>query len=361
MGFFKGLLGMKPLQPTATERTAYSGVPESDLEKRLEHMQEIPKTNEPAQAIKPSAPLPEGTPVVGLRIDVDTHEGMRDGVPKLLEVLGRAGVKGTFYLAMGPDNSGRAIFNALRPGFLAKMFRSGAPKLYSARTMLSGTLLPARQIAAGFPEIAKRIASEGHEAGVHAWDHRSWQDKLNKRPSDWAANELEKAYESYVSIFGTKPRTFAAPAWLCDNESLIYEENFGLVYASDCRGTDPFFPVIDVRILKTPQVPATLPTLDEALGNSHESAESFYDFILKEIKPGEWPVLTIHAEIEGGPYAGAFEAFLAKARERGVAVVPLKELLALRLATGKPLPRCTLSYAAVDGRHGVVSMQMFEV
>jgi peptidoglycan/xylan/chitin deacetylase (PgdA/CDA1 family) len=361
MGFFKGLLGMKPMQPTATGRTAYSGLPESDLEKRLEHMKDIPATSEATPSLAPSFAIPPGAPLLGLRIDVDTHEGMRDGVPKLLEILNRSGVRGTFYLAIGPDKSGRAIFHALTPGFLAKMFRSGAPKIYSMRTMLSGTLLPARPVATAFPEIARRIVAEGHEAGVHAWDHRTWQDKLNKKHPDWAANELEKAFDGFVSIFGDKPKTFAAPAWLCNNESLIYEENFGLAYASDCRGTDPFLPVIDVRILKTPQVPTTLPTLDEALGNTHKDAAAFYGAILEELKPGTWPVLTVHAEIEGGPFASQFEAFLAKARERGITVVTLRDLLAARLATSKPLPRCTLSYAAVDGRHGVVSMQMFEV
>jgi undecaprenyl phosphate-alpha-L-ara4FN deformylase len=44
--------------------------------------------------------------ILGLRIDVDTHEGMRDGVPRLLDVLRGAGVKGSFYFAMGPDRSG---------------------------------------------------------------------------------------------------------------------------------------------------------------------------------------------------------------------------------------------------------------
>ena len=44
--------------------------------------------------------------VLGLRIDVDTHDGMKSGVPVLLDVFRESGVKGTFYLSMGPDNSG---------------------------------------------------------------------------------------------------------------------------------------------------------------------------------------------------------------------------------------------------------------
>ena len=70
---------------------------------------------------------------LGLRIDVDTHDGMRTGVPALLDLLEKAGVKGTFYLSMGPDNSGKAILNVLRrPGFLAKMRRTGAARGFPA-------------------------------------------------------------------------------------------------------------------------------------------------------------------------------------------------------------------------------------
>ncbi|HEX4495997.1 MAG TPA: 4-deoxy-4-formamido-L-arabinose-phosphoundecaprenol deformylase, partial [Thermoanaerobaculia bacterium] len=79
---------------------------------------------------------------LGLRVDVDTHDGMRDGVPRLLEVMAAEGVKATFYFAMGPDRSGLAVLNALRPGFLKKMTRTGAASVYGWRTVLSGTLLP---------------------------------------------------------------------------------------------------------------------------------------------------------------------------------------------------------------------------
>ena len=46
---------------------------------------------------------------------------MRDGVPRLLDVMAAEGVKATFYLSMGPDRSGLAVLNALRPGFLASV------------------------------------------------------------------------------------------------------------------------------------------------------------------------------------------------------------------------------------------------
>ena len=143
--------------------------------------------------------------VLGLRVDVDTHDGMRLGVPRLLEVMAEEGVKATFYLSMGPDRSGLAVLNALRPGFLAKMTRTGAAQVYGWRTILSGTLLPSRPIATAFPQIAGRARDEGHETGVHAWDHRKWQDRLLTFPTAKTAGELDNLFDVPRAQFASIP------------------------------------------------------------------------------------------------------------------------------------------------------------
>jgi peptidoglycan/xylan/chitin deacetylase (PgdA/CDA1 family) len=299
--------------------------------------------------------LTVATRLLGLRVDVDTHDGMRDGVPTLLDILREAAVRGTFYLSMGPDNAGKAIFNVLRrPGFLTKMRRTGAARVYGWRTVLSGTLMPARMIALALPEVARRIVAEGHEAGAHAWDHRRWQDKLARLSENEVASQLARARKAFADVFGEQPRTFAAPAWLSDERALTVEEGYGLDYASDCRGAEPFLPVVGGKALATPQVPTTLPTLDEALGETHTGAGAFFDATLDAAAAARWSVLTVHAELEGGPYAGDFRRFLARARERGAAPVPLRELLAARRATGVPLPELSMGYGVVRGRHGRV-------
>ncbi|HYX25928.1 MAG TPA: polysaccharide deacetylase family protein, partial [Thermoanaerobaculia bacterium] len=282
--------------------------------------------------------------VLGLRVDVDTHDGMRLGVPRLLEVMAEERVAATFYLSMGPDRSGLAVLNALRPGFLAKMTRTGAARVYGWRTILSGTLLPSRPIATAFPEIARRVRDAGHETGVHAWDHRKWQDRLLGFPPEKTAGELDKGFHAYRSIFGESPRTYAAPAWLTSDEALLHEETYDLAYATDCRGTEPFLPVVRGRTLKTPQVPATLPTLDEALGDTFDDAPSYFAAMVEEAARSPWPVFTLHAELEGGPYAEDFRAFLRQAKAAGLRCVPLGELLAERQRQGA-LPACTMHHA----------------
>ena len=94
--------------------------------------------------------------VLGIKIDVDTYQGMKNGVPRLLNILGNYDIKGTFFLSIGPDASGRAILQLVKnPRFLKKMVRTNAVGLYGLRTALYGTLLPSPMIALSFPEIVQ--------------------------------------------------------------------------------------------------------------------------------------------------------------------------------------------------------------
>ena len=84
---------------------------------------------------------------LALKVDVDTFIGTRDGLPRLLDLFRDLDIRATFFFTYGPDCSGQAIWKCLRPGgFLRKMLRSRALRLYGWRTVLSGTLLPAPRI-----------------------------------------------------------------------------------------------------------------------------------------------------------------------------------------------------------------------
>ncbi len=101
--------------------------------------------------------------LLGLKIDVDTHWGMKSGVPSLLKILKEFNLKGTFFLSIGPDNSGRAVLQLIKnPLFLKKMMRTNAAALYGWKTALYGTLLPAPMIALSFPDIVNDIIAAGH-------------------------------------------------------------------------------------------------------------------------------------------------------------------------------------------------------
>ena len=65
---------------------------------------------------------------VALKVDCDTLEGTREGVPRLLEIFAARGIRATFFFTLGPDRSGVAVRRVFtRKGFLRKMIRSRAP------------------------------------------------------------------------------------------------------------------------------------------------------------------------------------------------------------------------------------------
>lgn len=236
---------------------------------------------------------------VALKVDVDTYAGTRDGVPALLADMERFGVKATFYFSMGPDNSGKAIRRIFtRKGFLKKMLRTKAPSAYGLKTMLYGTLLPAPMIASSFPEVLRETERRGHEVGIHCWDHVKWHDYLPWLPKHLTALEMGSAAGLFEEILGHRSATTAAPGWTVSPDSLEVQDALGLAYCSDGRGSGPFYPVMEGRRFRTLQIPTTLPTADEILGENGITADSIDSYYLDSLKQG-LNVLTIHAELEG--------------------------------------------------------------
>ena len=84
--------------------------------------------------------------LIALKVDVDTLRGTQEGVPRLLRLLERAGVRATFLFSVGPDHTGWALRRALRPGFLSKVSRTSVVSHYGLRTLLYGLLLPGPDI-----------------------------------------------------------------------------------------------------------------------------------------------------------------------------------------------------------------------
>lgn len=293
-------------------------------------------------------------PVVALKIDVDTFVGTRDGVPQLLAMLADLGIRATFYFSLGPDNSGKAIRRVFsQKGFLRKMLRTRAPALYGAKTLLYGTLLPAPQIASTLAEVLRATADAGHEFGIHCWDHVHWHDHLPRMSRAQVAGEMAKANQEFAAIFGRRAITTAAPGWTVSPDSLAVQDELGLTFCSDSRGTAPFYPVMAGRRFATLQVPTTWPTMDELLGENGITVGNINDHYLSLLQPG-LNVHTMHAELEGRAMAGTCLDLLARLKARGVQFLTLGEAAeAQRLAA----PYAPLAMASVAGRAGRVALQ----
>ena len=297
--------------------------------------------------------------LVGLRVDICTYQGLRQGLPRLLDVLAARKIQASIFPSMGPDRSGLAVLRIFRKkGFLGKMLRTGAASMYGYRTALYGTLLPAPLMAERGGVVVRRARDEGHEVGIHAWDHVRWQDRLDSLPRAVIREDYERALETYEKLLGCPPECTASPAWLASDVSLSVEETFRFRYGSDARGRTPFRPVVQGRVLTVPQIPVTFPTLDEVLGRGGASADDFSKRIASGLAAGAGGAFTVHAETEGRAYLRDFEILLERVASAGWKLGPLSQLLPEDRGS---LPACPLARGLVPGRAGAVSLQGNEV
>lgn len=290
---------------------------------------------------------------LGLRIDVDTFRGTRLGVPNLCKLFAEHHIAATFFFSVGPDNMGRHLWRLLRPSFLKKMLRSKASKLYGWDIVFKGTFLPGPVIGEKLSDIIRAAADAGHEIGFHAWDHHEWQAHIDTMTSDQIHGRIQNGVEMLTRISGDAPSCSASPAWKCNDVVLIGKSRFPFAYNSDCRGESIFYPIVNGQPLSQPQIPVTLPTYDEVIGENGISDDNYNEHILSLIKPDKLNVLTIHAEVEGIACFRMFEKFIRMAQARGISLVPLKSFLSDSLQP----EQSAMIKREVPGREGWMALQ----
>ncbi len=294
--------------------------------------------------------------LLALKVDVDTHDGMRDGVPRLLEIFRREGVRATFFLSFGPDNAGKAVYNLFREkGFFKKMLKTRAPSLYGLRTVLSGTLLPARPIATKFPNLVRQIEAEGHECEIHAWDHRFWQDHIEALSFDAIKDQFLKAITAYRGILSHPARAVAAPSWKITDTVIATETVMGIEYASDLRDGPPCFLRSKNGTRSPLQIPTTGPCLEELLTLGITRERDWVSRILDAAGKAPFPVLALHAEVEGGPYARFLTRLLKEIKKGPYEIVPLGNIAETLLTEKERIPTRRLTRITLPGRAGWVS------
>jgi undecaprenyl phosphate-alpha-L-ara4FN deformylase len=298
---------------------------------------------------------------IGLKVDVDTLRGTREGVPRLAALFKRLAIGATFYFSVGPDNTGRALRRVFRKGFAQKVARTSVLKHYGLKTLLYGVLLPGPDIGLKGGDVMRGVADAGFEVGLHTYDHVRWQDGVAAAGAAWTRTEFERGLNAFKAVFGAYPKSHAAAGWQINAHALEFEREYGLAYASDTRGRSPFWPLLGASRSSVIQLPTTLPTFDELLGregiDESNIADALYRLSLQDAAvPSErLQVFTLHAELEGLRLLGAFESLLMQWQAAGANLVTMSKIH--ELARDRSWPDQIVGMGEVAGRSGLLAVQ----
>lgn len=303
------------------------------------------------------------TPLLTLKIDVDTFRGTREGVPNLVRMLRAHAAHATFLFSLGPDHTGWALRRAFRRGFFTKVSRTSVLEHYGLKTLMYGVLLPA-------PDIGRRCAAQmlqakyaGFECGIHTWDHVRWQDGVRKHGASWTSHIMRHAEDRFNAVFGQRSLTHGAAGWQMNAHAFKEHDAAGFPYASDGRAMlRDDGSLLDARCgphriagTQCVQLPTTLPTLDELLGRKIDgvtiTTRNIAAHLLKlTAGAGRDHVYTLHAELEGQKLSPIFEQLLSGWKAQGYQLASMADYY--QKVKDLPLPDYPVSWGELPGRSG---------
>ncbi|MHB1359146.1 MAG: polysaccharide deacetylase family protein [Rhodocyclaceae bacterium] len=296
-------------------------------------------------------------PRIALKIEVPSYRAACAGVPVLTDLLRRHRAGASFVFALGPDRSGRALGHAWQPQLHGRATHTSLAAHFGLRPLLYGTLLPAPHIGRRCADILRRVRDAGFELGLHGWDTLRWLAEVDKADAAWSETQLKRAMAAFEEIFSTPPLLHAAPGWRGNPHSLRLTQRCNFAYASDTRGRHPFVPVWHGEIVRCPQIPTTLPTLDELAEVANPDPHALCEQLLAltATPPVTDHVFTLRIEPGTTQRVELIEALLTGWREQGHELTSI-QALASGLAVDK-LPRHEIVVGKVAGRHGTLLLQ----
>lgn len=256
---------------------------------------------------------------LALRIEVPGVRAARSGIPMLAEMLQHHHAGASFVFDFASDWLGRTVA------------RHATANLHTLR-------------------------DAGFETGVLGWNARQWLKCIEHADAAWSEEQFTRAAAAYAQAFSVVPHLHAAPGWRMNPHALRLTQRRQFAYASDTRGRHPFVPVWNGEIVRCPQIPTTLPTLDELarLGIAPQAQREKLLALTADVPP-TGHVFHLRATARTAKQGEFIEALLTGWREQGYEVTSI-QALAAGLIVDK-LPRHEVVIGTVPGGIGNVLVQ----
>jgi undecaprenyl phosphate-alpha-L-ara4FN deformylase len=183
-----------------------------------------------------------------IRIDVDSTRDIAL-LPELLDLLLLLDVKATFFVTTGPDRLALNLFKYIADPRSSLRFIKSKPLRYGSHSI--NGLLRKTPVEAMCPEVLLRAKKEGHEIGLHGYDHYAWIRNLRNMDEIQIKELISRGLAALQVAAEADIRGFASPGFTVTN---------AMIRAIDALGFDPQAETKDDSVL---QVPVSMDSIGE--------------------------------------------------------------------------------------------------
>jgi len=198
-----------------------------------------------------------------IRIDVDSTRDIAL-LPELLNMFLLLDIKATFFIATGPDRLSLNLFKYItHPQRSFRLIKS-KPLRYGSHS-LNG-LLRKTPVEAACLEVLLRAKLEGHEIGLHGYDHYTWIRNLRNMDETQIIELISRGLEALNAVAVADIRSFASPGFTVTSALLRAINALGFDYSSDFKSnkpTPPFYPETETKRDSILQVPVSMDSIGE--------------------------------------------------------------------------------------------------
>ena len=286
---------------------------------------------------------------IALRVEVSSLRGLREGVPNLMRLFNQYQVRATFLFPLGGDDAGRRPLPTWR-----------SRSTLGLRALTYGTLRQSPSLA---DAASMRVARDnGHEVGLFGMSPNAWRDGMAHADENWTRDQCDALWSSCQELgCDDQPLAFATPGWQL-NPTLLSELGAArFSYSSLTRGKLPYRPVSQGVRSAIPELPTTLPTVDEVMRQPGVTDANAHEYLYTEsrrVLPAGH-VYAIRAEREGIALLSLMEKLLIMWKGYEGTVRALGDMLdELDIDT---LPVHQVGWGTVDGDDRVMAIQSVQV
>lgn len=227
---------------------------------------------------------------VALRVEARTLRGLRDGMPNLMRLFSTFQVRASFFFPLGRDRSGRHPLATWRQR-----------RQLGAAAMLYGTLLPAPWLRADALKLLRTARDNGHDVGSFGLSPIEWSDHLAHADDAWVSDQLMRLRGDLEGLDDGLPCALATPQWQTGPALLRVLAPDDWRYTSMTRGRMPYVPMSQGVRSRVPEIPTTLPTVNEMLHHPGVTDANVHEYLYAEsrrlLPAGH--VFAVSAEREG--------------------------------------------------------------